>query len=337
MSTVAAGTQVPVIDISPFLAGGDPATAVAGLKDACENVGFFQLIGHRVPQAALDAVESAMKLLAQRPLAELETLAAPSGHPFRGVEVRRGAYGDEADAEIAVVRLQVCRFDDPEQAKAAGVSDTVSNYFVPNVWPDQVPGLEPAFRELFGHTRALGRSLMQMCALALDLPQGHFDTHLELDASTLSANYYPPQEVLSTRDNPKVTLQPHTDSGVVTLLYQTGDYTGLQLQAGDGTWIDVPVVPDAFIINLGDLISRWTNDRWKSTTHRVIAAQEPGRSRLSIPTFFLPALDTVIETFEVFAEDGAAKYEPITPYEWESVYLSEYYPNRDYDHAASTR
>jgi isopenicillin N synthase-like dioxygenase len=335
MSTVAVGTEVPVIDLNQFREGGDPASAVAALKDACENVGFFQVVGHGVPQASLDAVGTAMRLLARLPVDELEALAAPSGHPFRGVEVRRGEFGDAADQEVAVVRFQICRFDDPEQAEAAGVSPDVSNYFVPNMWPTQVPGLEESFRELFEHTRAFGRSLMRLCALALDLPQEHFDPQLALDASTLSANYYPPQQMLSTPQDPKVTLQPHTDSGVITLLYQAGDYTGLQLQSADGTWIDVPVVPDAFIINLGDLISRWTNDRWKSTTHRVIAAQDPDRSRLSIPTFFLPALDTVIDTFEVFAPDDAKKYGPITPYEWESVYLAKYYPNREIDHLAS--
>ncbi|WP_067676746.1 isopenicillin N synthase family dioxygenase [Nocardia miyunensis] len=335
MSSVDAGTTVPVIDISDFLAGKDPTHAVAALADACENVGFLQVVGHGIPQDALDHVDSAMKLLAQRPLTELAELTSPSGHPFRGVEIRRGQRGDAADEDIAVVRLQVCRFDNPQEAESAGVPPEFSDYFVPNIWPTSVPSLEPAFRELFGHTRAFGAQLMQLCALALGLPQDHFDDQLILDASTISANYYPPQEELSTPDNPRVTLQPHTDSGVLTLLHQTGDYTGLQLQATDGTWIDVPVVAGALIINLGDLISRWTNDRWKSTSHRVIAAQEPGKARLSIPTFYLPALDTVIDTFEVFVEGGQKKYEPITPYEWESAYLSRYYPTRDFEHVAT--
>jgi isopenicillin N synthase-like dioxygenase len=336
MSAVAAGTAVPIIDIAPFLAGEDPAPAVAALKDACENVGFFQIVGHGVPQEALDAVERAMTELAGHPLDELESLKSPFGHPFRGVEVGRGAYADQVEEEeVTVVSFQVCRFDSPEEAEAEGVSPAMSNYYVPNVWPDSVPDLEVVFRALFGRTRRLGRELMRLFALALGLPQDHFDRQLVLDASTMGANYYPPQNVLSTPGNPKVTLQAHTDSGVLTLLYQTGDYTGLQLQGADGEWIDIPVVKDAFIVNLGDLISRWTNDRWKSTTHRVIAAEEPGRSRLSIPTFYLPALDTVVDTFDVFVDATGKRYEPVTPYEWESVYLAQYFPNRDIERVAS--
>lgn len=325
MATVEAGTVVPIIDISAFLAGEDPTETVDELRRACEDVGFFQVVGHQVSDEALAAVEQHMRELAELPLAELQALASPTGHPFRGVEIRYGEHGDDQGAELAVVRLQVNRFDNAEQAEAAGVSPDVSNYFVPNVWPTQVVGLQTAFESLFDQTRAFGRQLMQLMALALRLPRDHFDPQLELDASTLSANYYPPQQVLSTPDNPKVTLQAHTDSGVVTLLHQTGDYTGLQLQGADGSWIDVPVVKGAFIINLGDLISRWTNDRWKSTTHRVIAAQESGRSRLSIPTFYLPALDTQIVAFEAFVGDEGPNYEPTTPYDWESVYLGKYY------------
>ncbi|MGY1601722.1 isopenicillin N synthase family dioxygenase [Geodermatophilus sp. SYSU D00815] len=316
MATVKRGTTVPVIDLSDFLAGGDPGPAAAAVRDACENVGFFQVTGHRVPQELLDGVVASMNELVALPQEVRDGMSSPTGHPFRGVRTERDDVGD-----IRVSRLQVNVFDDGDAAVAAGVPVDYSDYFHPNVWPTQVPGLPETWRACFAATRDLGRSIMQLFALALALPQDHFDEALKVDVSTFSANHYPAQEQLSTPDDPRVIFPAHTDSGVLTVLYQTGDYTGLQVFADDRSWIDIPVVPDSFVINIGDLMARWTNGRWKSTTHRVIAAYEPGRSRVSIPTFYLPAIDTVVEPLPSCVDDGGPRYEPVTPYEWEAIFL----------------
>jgi isopenicillin N synthase-like dioxygenase len=163
---------------------------------------------------------------------------------------------------------------------------------------------------------------MQLFALALELPVTFFDASLAVDVSTFSANHYPAQQILSTPEEPRVIFPAHTDSGVLTVLYQTGDYTGLQIFAADRTWTDVPVVPGSFVINIGDLMARWTNGRWTSTTHRVVASYQPGRSRVSIPTFYLPAIDTVVEPLPSCVDDGTPAFDPVTPYEWEAIFLA---------------
>ena len=316
MATIKSGSTVPVIDISDFLSGGDPAPAAAAIRDACEHVGFFQVTGHGVPQHLLDAVVASMEQLVALPQEQLDAMASPTGHPFRGVRTERDDHGD-----VRVSRLQVNVFDDSDAALAAGVPTDYRDYFHPNVWPTQVPGLHETWQACFTATRSLGHAIMQLFALALELPLDHFDESLQVDVSTFSANHYPAQQTLSTPDEPRVIFPAHTDSGVLTVLYQTGDYTGLQVFADDKSWIDIPVVPDSFVINIGDLMARWTNGKWTSTTHRVIASYEAGRSRVSIPTFYLPAIDTVVEPLPSCVEGADAKFDAVTPYEWEAIFI----------------
>jgi isopenicillin N synthase-like dioxygenase len=314
---IRSGTTVPVIDLTHFIDGeGAPDATVKTIREACKNVGFFQVVGHGIDPALFQGVLSMMGALAGLPDDVLATLESPTGHPFRGVSTRRSDSGD-----VFVRRLQVNRFEDPAHAIAQGVPARYADYFHPNVWPDQIESLRETWEAFFSATRNLGRQIMSLLALALELPRDYFDAALQLDVSTMSANYYPAQEILSTPGNPKVILGEHEDSGVLTVLSQSGDYTGLQLKTVDGDWIDVPVVANSFVINIGDLLARWTNGKWTSTTHRVIAAEEPGQSRISVPTFYLPAIDTVIEPFPSCIGPEGPLYEPITPYDWEAEYF----------------
>ena len=332
MAGIRSGTTVPVIDLAEFVTRGEASEAtVTAIQQACESVGFFQVVGHGIDPALFQGVISTMEALVALPEEVLATLGSPTGHPFRGVNTNRSATGD-----VFVHRLQVNRFDDPAHAVEAGVPANYADYFHPNVWPDHVDALRETWESFFGATRTLGRQIMVLFGLALGLPVDHFDAPLALDVSTMSANYYPAQETLSTADEPKVILGEHEDSGVLTVLVQSGDYTGLQLKTLDGSWIDVPVVENSFVINIGDLMARWTNGKWKSTTHRVIAAYEPGQSRISVPTFYLPAIDTVIEPLPSCVGPEGPLYGPITPYEWEAEYFRKpnesaelgAYPNR---------
>jgi isopenicillin N synthase-like dioxygenase len=322
MSDVATGTAIPVIDMSTYLAGGDSRDVQAAIRHACEDVGFFQVTGHGVDPLLLTGVADAMTELVGLSDAELDELRSPTGHPFRGVSIKR-----DADGGINVLRLQENRFDDPHDAMANGVPPSYADYFHPNMWPTQITSFRPRWDACLAATRELGRNLMSLFALALDLPRHYFDAALELDVSTMSANYYPPQSILSAPGAPHVILGAHEDSGVLTILFQTGDYTGLQLRTTAGSWIDVPVVAGSFVINIGDLMARWTNGKWMSTTHRVVAATEAGKSRLSVPTFYLPAIDTVISPLESCISEDGPLYPPITPYEWEAEFFrkpSEY-------------
>lgn len=317
MSTIEKGTSIPLVDLADFLAGNDSRDTVSQIRNACENVGFFQVIGHQVPSGPLNRVAETIREIASFPEEDKRLLTSPTRHPFRGLRT----YLDD-DGNVTVVRLQVSRFDDSEEAEAAGVPSEYSGFYEPNVWPGNIPNIKDDWRECFSATRGLGKSIMSLFSLALDLPSDYFDSCLELDSSTFSANLYPEQVELSAPGEPRVIFPAHTDSGMLTVLFQSGNYTGLQVLAKDGSWVDVPVVPNSFVINIGDLMAQWTNDKWISTTHRVVASAEKSGSRVSIPTFYLPAVETRISPLEECVPPGTRPaYPPTTPYEWERIFL----------------
>jgi isopenicillin N synthase-like dioxygenase len=153
---------------------------------------------------------------------------------------------------------------------------------------------------------------------------------IELDVSTFACNIYPAQpDAAGAQD---VLFRAHTDSGTLTLLHQQGDYAGLEVYTPDG-WLPITVNPDALVVNIGDLMARWTNGHWKSTIHRVVSAQDPTASRRSITTFHLPSIDTIIEPLAPFAA-MATKFTPVTTYEWEGQFLRRVYA-ADYDATAT--
>jgi isopenicillin N synthase-like dioxygenase len=124
-------------------------------------------------------------------------------------------------------------------------------------------------------------------------------------------------------ENPRerILTRPHADSGVLTILHQQGSYQGLQVLARDGSWVDVPVLPEAFVINIGNLMHRWTNGVWPATMHRVVASGDPEASRASIVTFYLPAVDTVIAPLPTMVGPDGPVFEPVMQYDWEGQYI----------------
>jgi isopenicillin N synthase-like dioxygenase len=187
----------------------------------------------------------------------------------------------------------------------------------PNPWPDKtlLPGFREALQQHSAACEHLARELMDLMALALGLPAGHFDRFMRLRSSTTRLLHYPPQSPPqpARSDSPAIGCGAHTDWGALTLLVQD-DAGGLQVQApGDnGTWIDVPPQPDSVIVNIGDLMARWTHDRWRSTPHRVLT-REAGRSRFSIAHFVDLDADALIEPLPGCVSAGTvARYAPIT-------------------------
>src|SRR5262249_40240012 len=149
---------------------------------------------------------------------------------------------------------------------------------------------------------------MRAFALALELPEHFFDDKIDKHFSNLVAYHYPPLDV------PPLPGQlrggAHTDFGSLTLLYAWPSVAGLQVFDGRD-WRDVPAVPDTFVVNLGDLMAQWTNDRWVSTLHRVVNPSGPEQnvSRMSIAFFHQPNFDALIECLD---HKAAPKYQPTT-------------------------
>jgi len=304
--------SVPVIDLSPFRDGTDKAAVVAQVKEACERIGFLVVSGHGVPDRTIAAMLGAMERFFALP-DEVKSAVKPDNpavfRGYHGVAAKSLAksLGAEAPPDLresfTINRVQD-KSDPYFSNPAAGL------LFADNVWPPEnlVPGFERAFTDYYLALSDLSATLMRIFALALDLPEPFFDDKVDKHFTNLAAYHYPP---LSAQPAPgQLRGGAHTDFGSLTLVYGHPAIKGLQVHDGDA-WQDVPEAPGAFVVNLGDLMAQWTNDRWVSTLHRVVNPPESDwhRSRYSIAFFHQPNYDVMIESLD---RSSPPKYAPIT-------------------------
>lgn len=309
--------EIPVIDIEGFLDGTDLVTAPRAVEAAASSIGFLQIVGHGVPAPAINAVYDAMARLDALPEAVKQAYVS-EGHPYRGFHMNRDSQG-----RIRQERFLVSRFEDRDDAIAGGVPAELSDFFYPNIWP-AVDGFRDAVTGLFTITNALAGRLMGLVAVALGLEASWFSTMLEPNASTFAVNHYPPRAEEAGNGEPGLLFAEHADGNTLTVLHQRGTYNGLQVQPLDepGGWIEIPVVDNAFVINVGELMTRWTNDHWPSTRHRVLPAEGPDDSRTTLTTFHMPALDAVVAPLAAWGGESDPHYDPVTPYEWERAFMA---------------
>jgi isopenicillin N synthase-like dioxygenase len=313
-------SEIAVIDIEGFLAGKDLVSAPKAVEEAASTIGFFEVVGHGVARQPIDDAYEAMAALSGlSPEAKAAFLS--EGHPYRGFHMNRDEHG-----VVRQERFLVSRFDDAASAIAAGVHPERADFFYANIWPD-LAGFRQAISGLFALTNGLAEKMMPLCAVALGLPQGFFDEMLAPNASTFAVNHYPAGGEPSTPTDPRVLFAEHSDGNTLTILHQRGTYEGLEVKPldADGEWVRIPVVDDAFVINVGELMTRWTNDHWPATRHRVVASESSTDSRTTLTTFHLPALDAVVAPLEVCGGLEDPHYEPVTPYEWERQFMARNY------------
>jgi isopenicillin N synthase-like dioxygenase len=177
----------------------------------------------------------------------------------------------------------------------------------PNLWPGDMPKMRKALYAYYEEVVACGRDLMRAFALALDLPRDFFADKFDCPLARGSAIYYPPQP--PDLGAAQFGVGPHTDYGCLTLLWQD-DSGGLQVQGRSGNWVLAHPIPDTFVCNVGDLLARWSNDRFVSTPHRVVNTS--GHERFSLPVFFDPNPETVIDPADLLPPGELPHYPPVT-------------------------
>jgi isopenicillin N synthase-like dioxygenase len=303
---------IPVIDISGAVDGRSMGRAAALIDDACRSVGFFQIVGHGIDPALLDAVYATAPDLWGLPSDVKWRYHSPEYHAFQGWYTMDDPHGVPLQE-----KWEIIRFDSPADAIAHGVPERYADHFRPNLWPDAAPRFVDATRACFAATRAVGHRVMALFAVALGLPPGWFDDALCLDASYFAVNSYPGR---STEPPGTVCIPEHADSGTLTLLHQRGNYEGLEVKLRSGDRIAVPVIDEAVLVNIGELMVRWTGGRWVATRHRVVTG-EPGTSRTSITTFHTPSVDAVITPVPTVTPVEGIDCTPVTVYEWEPRFL----------------
>lgn len=273
-------SALPIINIGG-LRGPDPVAQhlVAGqLRQACEQRGFFYITGHGLEPALMRGVFAASQRFFDLPMAEklaVDKKLSPCNRGYEPLRAQTLEAGAPPDLKESFYMGAEVAADDPRVR--AGRFNTG-----PNQWPQTLPGFRTVMQDYYQAAYGLGATIVRGLALSLGMPAGHFDGYLQDAAATLRLLHYPPQPADPAPG--EKGCGAHTDFGGVTLLLQD-DAGGLQVWDKSGRrWIDAPPVPGAFIVNIGDLFARWTNDRYVSTLHRVINVS--GRERYSVPFFF---------------------------------------------------
>jgi isopenicillin N synthase-like dioxygenase len=284
-------TSLPVIDFAGFTSG-DEASRVAtakAIRRAFEDFGFLYLRGHGVPQEIID-----------------EAFAQSRAFYAFPDEIKAEAAGYSRPGYIA---LDPSKPVDLNETFRAGTD----REHPPNHWPRQQPALRDAILSFHRAGSSTCRSIMQAIALALGLPEDYFDAPHQPQAGRALLHHFPP--VRSALLPGQQRSGAHTDFGTITLVFHFAGAGGLEIQRPDGSWLPAPPLPGACVVNVGDLLMRWTNGQLRSVLHRVAAPEGEAatRSRYSAVLFYQPRPDAVISCLEPCqGPDRPACYPPIT-------------------------
>lgn len=292
-------TEIPVIDIAGLYGDDSGAllTVAAQMREAAERVGFFYVRNHGIPAALIERTEALARRFFAFPLEE-KLSVAPRSHHRGFLHVGQAKMHERARPDLKesfVWGLDIAE-DDPDFL--AG-----NRMLGPNVWPAFLPELRPVLNEYFDAANACGRVLLRAFAASLGVAPDRFTRHFDKPVTRGSLVYYPPQP--PEAGETQFGVSPHTDYGVITLLHQD-PVGGLQVSNRRGEWVVAHPIEGTLVVNVGDLLARWTNDRFRSNPHRVVNTS--GRERLSIAVFVDPDYDTPIEPV-VLAGD-TARYPP---------------------------
>jgi len=289
---------VPVIDLIPWRGGDEAARAriAAQVDAALQSIGFFLITGHGVPDELRARVRAAARRffgLPEQVKRRYAVTVGGRGWLPPGAEANGYAEGTATPPDL-------------KESYAVGADQTTGDpdvdafWFQPNVYPAEEPGLEPAVVAYLARMRELADELLVLCAAALGLERDFFTRHTGHATHTMNINWYPPTMVVGQPEPGQFRIGPHTDFGTVTVLDREPGRGGLQVWTEQDGWQDAPYSPGALTINTGDLLARWSGDRWKSNRHRVLPpqAEAPDEDLVSLVYFYEADHDAVIESLQ---------------------------------------
>ncbi|MXP23902.1 isopenicillin N synthase family oxygenase [Gordonia sp. HNM0687] len=309
--------NVPVIDISSYVdphgSAADRARVARELDAACSTVGFVQVVGHGIPAATIDGLIAALDEFYALPLDVKKRYTRPGEN--RGYSPPKS---ESLSMSLGVAAAN--QMNDFYEAFTVGSErgwfaglDLPETSYARNTWPVAAPGFRTAVEAWFAAARGVSRVLLTACTDALDLPTAYFDDLTDHSIDALKMNNYTLPEGEIELAGELTGMGAHTDFGILTVLW-ADQVPGLQVLDVDGVWHDVQPADGALLVNLGDAMARWTNDRWRSTVHRVDPPVVDGRiiRRRSAAFFFDGNHDAVIETLPGCASAERPGYPPIT-------------------------
>ncbi len=305
------GPSLPLIDISRLVLGESDVVAATAVDRACREVGFFRITGHGLDPKMLSDLDGLARQFFALPETEKAEIAmSKAGSAWRGWF----PVGGELTSGLRDQKEGIY-FGTEHGRDHPLVQDGVPLHGI-NLFPTSPPELRSTVLEWLAAMTTLGHAVMRGIALGLGLPISWFEDHLTADPTTLFRIFhYPPDD--SSQDGWGVG--EHTDDGLQTLLAQ--DACGVLQVHSQGEWIEVPPDPDIIICNIGDMLDRLTEGRYRSTPHRV--RNTSGHDRLSFPFFFDPSWEATVEGLPlegVPMTEGRARWDGSDPQAWQGTY-----------------
>ncbi len=321
MDTVV-GMRADPIDLRPFREGSDAdrARVAAQFDHAARTSGFFSITGHGVEPSLLDQMLDVTAAFFDLPLEEkmayfVEDRSANRGYAPEGTEALAYSLGEQDlptdmfEAFNVGLELTDAQLADPYFAERR------HDLFAANVWPSAPAGLRDTWLAYSAAVDRVANDVMAAAAVALGMPVDHFEPYLDRGPTVMRANNYQRRGGAPEPVPGQMRMGAHTDYGSITVLL-ADCIPGLQIRDDAGAWHDVSPPPGAFIVNVGDLLAEWSNDRWRSTLHRVVPPPSvdggPVRRR-SVAWFQQPNWDAVIECLPTCCDrSNPPRHAPVT-------------------------
>jgi isopenicillin N synthase-like dioxygenase len=310
---------VPVIDISPFLAGTPEGKRKVATEvgNACRDIGFLVITGHGVRDTLIQQTYNTARAFFDLPEEEKMKVERPAPDQVRGYSPLMGEGLSYSLDEKTPPDLKESFSIGPVDVPAGDPyfhGPQAGPHFAPNIWPSQPAALQEVWKSYFRAMENLSAQLMRMFALALDLPEEYFEDKIDRHISMLRALNYPDQSTPPEKN--QMRAGAHSDYGSLTIVRQEAAPGGLEVLNSRGEWVGVKPVPGAFVVNIGDLMMQWTNDMWKSTMHRVVNPPRDlalGSRRISLVFFHQPNYDAMVECLASCRDaKNPPKYAPIS-------------------------
>lgn len=327
-ASIADGKDLPLLDVGPYLAGAPGALEqlAADVKWIQENLGFFAIINHGIPQPLIDEAFRQTEKLFEIPMEEKlkhrvgfhhQGYLPPKSSILKSTAImEKIAVNTKKDTNAAWLFMRNRPADDPKvlaKVRHRGL----------NQWPDSLPEFKKALYAYQTAMEQLSLKLLPIYARALDLPADHFDSMFKAPEYYQRCAYYHPEEKM---EEGQYALAPHSDGSFLTLLPMT-PVPGLQVMTPSKEWLKVSYVKGALIVNTGQVLNRLSNDRFIATPHRVV---NPPMKRYALTFFFYPDDDANVGPIPACIAPGEkAKYDSRSFYDFFVPYLDDLYHYND--------
>ncbi len=303
--------SIPVVDLS-----GSRDSVVRQIDDAAANVGFFAVVGHGVDSHTIDTAWNEIvaffgqshdvKMTGHHPT----DANHPYGYHPPQQETLAASLGQATPPDLKETFNVAPPKHHPDPTGAFGGND--------RLWPSHPITFRPALEAYYDAMEDLAGRILQLMAEALHLPTMHFEPSIDQHLAALRGIHYPP--VTQPAEEGQLRAGVHTDYGTLTILLPGAGTGGLEVEHVEGHWVPVEPIDGCFVINTGDLLAQWTNDRWRSTRHRVaLPAIERARRehRYAIAFFHLPNWHTEVTPIDTcVSATNPARYGTVKAGPW---------------------